>query len=128
MTFQLKQMYLSSDLKTHLDLGPGSGGEITIGTLEGVWIQVRPLVVLHVGASVERLHADPAGKPLGAQTRRACSRGRGRSFTAQLSENKQHGQRGQILSVVVVTDLHMQKQTAVTSTCCRTPSGSADVR
>ena len=99
VTFQLKQMYLSSDL-THLDLGPGRGGEITIRTLEGVWVQVRPLVVLHVGASVERLHADSAGKPLGAQTRRARRRGRGRSFAAQLTENKGHSQRGfWILSV-----------------------------
>jgi len=81
-------------LTTHLDLLPGSGGEITIRTLEGVGIQVGPLVVLHVRASVERLHAYAAGKPLGAQTGRALSRGRGGVFAAQLRDNRGHGQRG----------------------------------
>lgn len=84
----------------YLDLGPGGGGEVTIRTLEGVGIQVRPLVVLHVRASMERLHAYSAGKPLGAQTGRAHSRGRGWSFTAQLTEKIQHSQRGGILCVV----------------------------
>lgn len=83
--------------ETHLDFGPGGGGEVTIRTLEGAGIQVRPLVVLHVRASMERLHANSAGKPLGAQTGGAHSRGRRWSFTAQLTENKQHSQRGRIL-------------------------------
>lgn len=81
--------------ETHLHLWPGGGSEVTIRTLEGVRIQVRPLVVLHVGASVERLHAYSTGKPLGAQTGRAPSGGRGWSFTAQLTQNKWHGQKEQ---------------------------------
>ena len=85
---------------THLDLEPGGGCEITIRTLKGVGVQVRPLVVLHVRASVKRLHAYSAGKPLGAQaTGRARSRGRGWSFAAQLTGNKPHSQRGGIRSV-----------------------------
>ncbi len=86
------------NLEPHLDLGPGGGGEVTIRTLEGAGIQVRPLVVLHVRASMERLPANSTGKPLGAQTGRAHSRGRGWSFTAQLTENKRRSQTGGTLS------------------------------
>ena len=84
---------------THLDLGPGGGGEFTVRTLEGVCIQVCPLVVLHVRASVERLHAYSAGKPFGAQTGRAHSGGRGWSFTAQLTKNTKHTQMGKIANI-----------------------------
>lgn len=81
---------------THLNLRPGSGSEVAIGTLEGVCVQVRPLVVLHVRPSVERLHAYSTGKPFSVRTGGAYSGGRGRSFTAQLMENR-HGQRGTLL-------------------------------
>lgn len=111
---------------THLDLEPGGGCEITIRTLKGVGVQVRPLVVLHVRASMKRLHAYSAGKPLGAQTAgRARSRGRGWSFAAQLTGNKPHIQRGGIRSVFTCQNNWFL---AVTSTCCRTPSASAEVR
>lgn len=77
----------------YLNLRPGGGGEVTIWTLKGVSVQVRPLVVLHIGASVERLHAYSAGKPFGAQTRRANRGWRGWSFTAQLTEKTRRKQR-----------------------------------
>lgn len=74
--------------ETHLNLRPGGGSEVAIRTLEGVCVQVRPLVVLHVRASVKRLHAYSTGKPFSVQTGGANSGGRGRSFTAQLMENR----------------------------------------
>lgn len=49
---------------------------------------MRPLVVLHVGAPVERLHADFAGKPFNAHVGGADGRGGGRRFGAQLGKKK----------------------------------------
>lgn len=110
---------------SYLNLRPGGGGEVTIWTLKGVSVQVRPLVVLHIGAPVERLHAYSAGKPFGAQTRRANRGWRGWSFAAQLNKTKTESQR-------VKADRYMSTHhkwfLVVTSTCCKTPSGSADVR
>lgn len=73
-----------SSAPNYLNLRPGGGGEVTIWTLEGVGIQVRPLVVLHIGTPVERLHAYFARKPFGAHAGRANRRGGGWGFTAQL--------------------------------------------
>lgn len=93
----IRTIVIVTHRETHLDLGPGGGGEVTVGTLEGAGIHVRPLVVLHIRASVERLHAYAAGEPLGAETGRTHCRGRSWSFTAQLryttNANKQHRQR-----------------------------------
>lgn len=80
----------------HLNLRPGGGSEVAIRTLEGVCVQVRPLVVLHIRPSVKRLHAYSTGKPFSVHTGGAYSGGRGRRFTAQLMENRQ-GQRGTLL-------------------------------
>lgn len=52
---------------SNLDFRPGGGGELAVGALEGAGVDVRPLVVLHVGAPVEGLHADAAGEPLGVE-------------------------------------------------------------
>lgn len=72
--------------ETHLNLRPGGGDEVTVRTLESVRIQVCPLVVLHVRASMKRLHADSTGKPLSTESGRAhCRRGCW-SFAAQLRE------------------------------------------
>lgn len=72
---------------------------------------MRPLVVLHVRATMKRLHADSTGKSLGAETGRGHCRRRGWSFTAQLTE-KQHSQREEILDntylyVKVTVDSHL---------------------
>lgn len=61
--------------ETHLNRRPGGGSELAVRTLEGVCIQVRPLVVLHVRASVKRLHAYSTGKSFSVQTGGAYSGG-----------------------------------------------------
>ena len=66
-----------------LDLWPGGGGEFAVGTLEGTGVEVRPLVVLHVRAAVEGLHADAAGEPLGVEL--LTGAGRARHLAAQLT-------------------------------------------
>lgn len=52
---------------------------------------MRPLVVLHVGAPVERLHADFARKPFDADAGGADGGRRGWGFGAQL-EKQTHTQ------------------------------------
>lgn len=99
--------------ETDLNLRPGGGSEVAIRTLEGVCVQVRPLVVLHVRASVKRFHAYSTGKPFSVQTGGAYSGGRSRSFTAQLMENR-HGQREKILAFLTK---NFKMASSVTSTC-----------
>lgn len=111
--------------ETHLNLMPGGGSEVAIRTLEGVCVQVSPLVVLHVRASVKRLHAYSTGKPFSVQTGGAYSGGRGRSFTAQLMENG-HSQ-GQRIELLLRTK-NLKMASPVTSTCWRTPSERFEAR
>lgn len=99
--------------ETHLNLRPGGGSEVAIRTLEGVCVQVRPLVVLHVRTSVKRLHAYSTGKPFSVQTGGAYSGGGGRSFTAQLMENR-HSQRENRLGFLTK---NFEMVALVTSTC-----------
>lgn len=109
---------------TRLHFRPGGGGEVTVWTLEGVGIQVRPLVVLHVGASVEGLHADATGKPLCAEAGRAHCRRRSWSFAAQLAKSKSERNKRLHLYVTQIKTFPVM----VTSTCCRMPSARAEVR
>lgn len=64
----LKTKLHTKSRKTYFDLRPRGRGKVTVWTLEGVRVYVRPLVVLHVRASVEGLHADATGKPFSVET------------------------------------------------------------
>lgn len=49
----------------YLNFWPQCSSEFTVRTFECVGVQVRPLVVLHVGASMKSLHADPTAEAFG---------------------------------------------------------------